>query len=207
LNNSGPTASQLHNYEHLIESLIQSGFGSINQFFSADLTSRLRDKLLSHYADGHMHKAGIGKKHDIVIRQDIRGDVILWMNNDSVDLDEIEFLASVNQFISYLNRTCFAGIVEFECHYALYDVGSFYKRHLDQFQRDDKRVYSFVTYLNIDWQAKDLGQLIAYFPNAEKRTIFPYGGSIACFKADEIEHEVNASTRPRLSIAGWFKRQ
>ncbi len=40
------------------------------------------------------------------------------------------------------------GILHKEFHYALYPEGTFYKRHLDTFQNDDRRKLSIVYYLN-----------------------------------------------------------
>jgi len=47
---------------------------------------------------------------------------------------ENDFLDQIDDFIKYLNRSCFAGITSYEFHYSLYEIGSFYKRHLDQFK-------------------------------------------------------------------------
>ena len=61
-----------------------------------------------------------------------------------------------------------------------------------------------VTYLNDDWKLEDGGELVLYFEEGE-RIIHPEGGKVVFFKSDEIEHEVKAARRDRLSIAGWLK--
>lgn len=38
-------------------------------------------------------------------------------------------------------------------------TGAFYRRHLDRFRDDDRRMVSAVLYLNEDWQPQDGGQL------------------------------------------------
>jgi SM-20-related protein len=47
-----------------------------------------------------------------------------------------------------MNETCYAGITGYEFHYAFYEEGSFYKRHVDQFQNNQGREFSMITYLN-----------------------------------------------------------
>ena len=47
----------------------------------------------------------------------------------------------------------------YEFHYALYETGSFYKKHMDQFRNNDSRKYSMIMYLNEGWQDGDGGEL------------------------------------------------
>ena len=44
------------------------------------------------------------------------------------------FFEKINSFIEYINKTCFAGIVTKEFHYAIYPQGSFYKKHIGIFK-------------------------------------------------------------------------
>jgi SM-20-related protein len=90
-----------------------------------------------------------------------------------------------------------------ECHYAYYDTGSFYKKHIDQFRSDSGRKYSMVLYLNENWQPHMGGQLVLYADQDVQ--IDPLGGRMVFFKSDKIAHEVLLSNAPRLSIAGWLK--
>lgn len=83
----------------------------------------------------------------------------------------------INSFIEYINKTCFAGIVTKEFHYAVYPQGSFYKKHIDTFQNDDRRTISVVCYLNQDWQDCFGGQLKLYLKD-QTQEIFPTDGKI-----------------------------
>ena len=71
----------------------------------------------------------------------------------------------ISDFIEYLNKTCFAGIVAKEFHYAVYPKRSFYKKHLDTFQNDDKRTISIAFYLNESWDISYGGELKIYLKN------------------------------------------
>ncbi|MDY0781212.1 2OG-Fe(II) oxygenase [Tenacibaculum sp. IB213877] len=193
-------------YERLITGLADNEFGLCNAFFDDATVSGLRTNLLTYYKDGFMQPAGIGKNFDYVKNAEIRGDVIRWINEASTDIFEKAFITRIEEFINYLNRTCYTGVNDYEFHYAYYDVGSFYKRHLDQFKADRGRLFSFVLYLNDDWRDIDGGKLSIYTKDNEE-SVYPFGGRVVFFKSDVTEHEVHPSpNRPRLSIAGWLKK-
>ena len=191
-------------FEELISGLLENSFGVATNFFPKLMISKLQNNLLSHLKDGNMCPAGVGKQFSFQRNTAIRGDLIRWIDTDTTDNIEREFLTTVQSFIQYLNRTCYTNINNYEFHYAYYDTGSFYKRHLDQFHKDSGRKFSFVTYLNTDWKPEDKGQLTAYTPEKAIQ-ILPQGGTVAFFKANEVEHEVLPANRPRMSIAGWLK--
>ena len=110
----------------------------------------------------------------------------------------------MDTFVSFLNEACYTGITGYEFHYTLYEKGSFYKRHVDQFRSSDKRQYSMIMYLNNDWKEDDGGQLCIHHENRAEN-ISPLNGKSVFFKSSELEHEVLVSNRPRMSITGWLK--
>jgi len=85
-------------------------------------------------------------------------------------------------------------------------VGTFYKRHLDQFKKDDHRKLSVICYLNKNWKASEGGQLRIYVSGAEL-DILPVAGRFVCFRSDQLEHEVLPATRERWSLTGWILDQ
>ncbi len=192
-------------FENLVQGLIAHKFGTCEDFISVSTLGGLRTNLLRYKLEGKMHPAGIGRKFDYHKNTLVRGDEIKWIGQDTTDVNEQFFLTKIELFIRYLNQSCFTAINDYEFHYAYYDVNSFYKRHLDSFRNDRARKFSFVLYLNEDWQESDGGRLSLYFQDRPV-DIYPIGGRIIFFKSDEIEHEVHPSFfRPRLSIAGWLK--
>lgn len=194
-------------FETLIQGLLEQGFGSCDGFLPDESLAGLRENLLRHYTSGGMKPAGVGKNFDYVRNTEIRGDVIRWMDLETNDTWERHFLDKVGQFIAYLNATCYTGINGYEFHYAYYDRGSFYKRHLDRFKSDKGRMFSFVMYLNEDWAESSNGKLSLYLDGEKEATLYPVAGRVVFFRSDQTEHEVHPSTdRPRLSIAGWLKK-
>ncbi|TNE58452.1 MAG: 2OG-Fe(II) oxygenase [Bacteroidetes bacterium] len=194
-------------FELLIEGLLEQQYGFCDDFIDPETVAGLRDNLLRFYDAGAMHPAGVGRHFDYQKNTQVRGDVIRWIEPDSEDPFERRFLERVQAFIRYLNQSCYAGINDFEFHYAFYEQHSFYKRHLDQFKSNKGRKFSLVTYLNENWQESDGGNLSLYLDATKQEDLYPVGGRTVFFKSDEIEHEVHPShTRYRISIAGWLKR-
>ena len=108
-----------------------------------------------------------------------------------------------------LNRRCFFGLKSFEGHFARYPVGSFYKRHLDQFHAVPHRIVTVILYLNDSWTEADGGQLRMYFPQEDGservEDVLPLGGRLVVFLSEEIPHEVLPTHKERISITGWLR--
>jgi SM-20-related protein len=154
--------------------------------------------------DELMTAAGIGNAEVKDANQKMRTDKIYWLDKKHGNPFENEFLQHAEDFIERLNNTCYAGINAYEFHYAVYEEGSFYKRHKDQFKNNDHRKFSLITYLNEDWEAADGGQLQVY-QNDTMQQIQPRSQTAVLFKSDETEHEVIRANRSRMSITGWLK--
>ncbi len=191
-------------YEQAITGLVDTGYAIIEDFVDEETIRGLRYNLQSQFDDGEFKRAGIGKWNNFQKNTEIRNDYIHWLNNRSEEPTERHLIELVQDFVDYLNRTCFTGILSFEFHYAIYPKGSFYKRHLDQFSNDDSRRYTMIFYLNENWGEKDGGQLVLYLGN-ETVTILPKGGTLVFFESQKIEHEVLPSYRERMSLTGWLK--
>ena len=189
-------------YETLIQSLLEKGFGSVVGWFSSEEISGLREALKNRYDQDAFRLAAIGKGAVKMKETSIRNDQIHWLNKTDLVPQESCFFTKIDSFIEYLNRTCYAGIRSSEFHYAVYEKGSFYRRHVDQFNNDDRRKFSMVMYLTEDWKEGDGGELMLYGDETTK--IEPIGGKIVIFSS-EIEHEVLLSSHQRLSLTGWLR--
>ena len=196
-------------YEKIISDLLEQQYSIVEDFFDTAEVEELRNSLLQKYDDDNFKKAAIGNRTNEVIAKSIRGDFILWLNEAEAAPTEKAFFRKINDFVNYLNKTCFLGILQKEFHYALYPEGTFYKRHLDTFQNDDRRKLSLVCYLNDqDWKPEDGGELVIYKDEhgIEKPiTIYPFPGRVVIFESQVLEHEVKPVKTERLSITGWLK--
>lgn len=154
----------------------------------------------------HFKKAGIGKQQQQQINEEIRGDYIQWLDKRSAAPELLVYIHRVEELMRFLNQALFLSLKDFEVHMTVYPVGAYYKRHLDQFKKDDHRKLSVVCYLSEDWNDVHGGQLRIYLPQGAK-DIFPVAGRLVCFRSDLLEHEVLPATRERLSLTGWILDQ
>lgn len=196
-------------FERIINDISKQRYSIIDDFFSAYEVEVLRHSLLQKNEDEAFKKAAIGNKLNETVEKSIRGDVILWIDESKANTAEQLFFSKINQLVNYLNKTCFLGILHKEFHYAMYPKGTFYKRHIDTFQNDDRRKLSFVCYLNeAGWIAENGGELCLYL-NIEhqeiEHNIYPLPGRVVVFESQIIEHEVKTVHSQRLSITGWLK--
>lgn len=196
-------------YEGIINDLLQQQYSIIEDFFDPSEVEELRNSLVEKYEEDNFKKAAIGNRTNEIIARSIRGDFIMWLNESEGNPGERTFFRKINDFADYLNKTCFMGILHKEFHYALYPEGTFYRRHLDTFQNDDRRKLSIVCYLNDqDWKPEYGGELVIYQNiNGEEvqKTIYPFPGRMVVFESQVLEHEVKPVKTERLSITGWLK--
>lgn len=192
-------------FNALIDSFIHTQVGVVEGFLDSKLAACLRANLEALHAGERLKSAGIGNLADFAENKLIRLDKIHWLDRAHADEHEHLFLEQMDAFVVFLNQECYAGIRGYEFHYAFYEAGSFYKRHLDQFRTDDSRVFSMIMYLNVAWVEADGGELCIYHDGHTQR-VSPVGGKCVFFRSDELSHEVLVTHSPRLSITGWLKR-
>ncbi|MFM7429898.1 MAG: 2OG-Fe(II) oxygenase [Flammeovirgaceae bacterium] len=187
----------------LADGLADQGYAEVDNFLSQQevqailATDDFKNGLLQ------FKKAGIGKSQEKQINESIRGDYIQWIDGGTTQKAVELYLNRLRQLMEFVNRTLYLSLKDLEVHRTIYPIGSFYKRHLDQFKKDDKRKLSVICYLNTDWKESEGGQLRIYLPNGST-DIFPLAGRLVCFRSDLLEHEVLPATRERLSLTGWL---
>lgn len=191
-------------FNELIESFIIENVGIANHFLKENLAQHLKQNLIKLYQNNLMLAAGTGNQ--VVVNHDklIRSDVIYWLDRNHENTYENEFFDLMDAFVLYLNATCYTGITSYEFHYTLYEKGSFYKKHIDQFQENGSRAFSMVIYLNQNWKPIDGGELRIHHENSQQ-DISPKNGKSVFFKSSELSHEVLVTNEPRMSITGWLK--
>lgn len=191
-------------FNTLIESFIENKIGIAENFLSESLASHLKENLNALYAKKQMQLSGTGNELHVLHNNLIRSDKIHWLDRNHNNIYENEFFDLMDKFVDHLNSTCYTGITGYEFHYTLYEQGSFYKKHIDQFRNDNSRQYSMIMYLNDNWQEEDGGQLCIH-NNAHMQNISPTNGKSVFFKSSQLEHEVLLTNKARLSITGWLK--
>lgn len=191
-------------FNELIDTYIENKVGIANNFLGEVLAMQLKENLLNHYKESQMLSAGTGNDTVISHNKLVRGDKIFWLDRSHNDPYENDFFDLMDRFVTHLNATCYTGITGYEFHYTLYETGSFYKKHLDQFRNNGSRQYSMIMYLNDGWQQNDGGELRIH-QGETRQSISPTNGKSVFFKSSELEHEVLPTNKPRMSITGWLK--
>ena len=191
-------------FETLITSFIKENIGIDNHFISNSLSNHLKQNLLNLIDSKKMSLAGTGNSLNLLHNDKIISDSIYWLDRKNNNEHENDFFDLIDDFIKYLNRSCYAGITNYEFHYSLYEPGDFYQKHLDQFKDNASRKYSMITYLNENGDENNGGQLFVY-QNYNNKKINPSQGKTVLFKSNELYHEVLVTQARRMSITGWLK--
>ena len=188
----------------LIEALAGPGWGvwpgaiPLEYCRQLELRARARDR------DGDFKLGAVGAGRGRVVRSDIRGDRICWVN-ESTGI-EAALLLVFDALREALNRELQLGIAQFECHYSIYPLGAVYQRHRDRSPRGSERVVSLVLYLNAAWRPSDGGALRLYLETGPV-DVSPAAGTLVAFLSERFDHEVRPASRERLSLSGWFRRR
>ncbi len=144
---------------------------------------------------------------DIKLSSQYRRDKICWIDPSDVNLDEAEAEILKNLDVLKENLRLFfrAPIQTFESHYAIYEPQDFYAKHKDITTQNNKRLLSFVIYLNESWNPSDGGELIAYHDQQILFQTNPLIGKMLLFNSD-LEHEVTTCYSTRYSLTGWYRK-
>lgn len=190
----------------IVDDLAEQGWAQQNLFVPQALTLELAAECRKRAREGELAPAAVGRGDAQEVREGIRGDRIQWIEPGETGPCD-SYLQLMDSLREALNRSLFLGLVEFECHFAQYPPGAFYRRHIDRFRDDDSRVVSAVLYLNSDWQPGDGGELRMYLGGDVAYDVPPIGGCLVVFLSGNMPHEVLPAGRDRLSLTGWFRRR
>jgi SM-20-related protein len=186
-----------------IASELQSGgFVVVEDALSPVLRASLDDGC-SASAAAAFAPAAVGRGEQRTHDVGIRGDVISWL--DQAKAVDQSFLTVMEALRVGLNQLLYLGLFNYECHYAIYGVGAHYDRHLDTLRGPKNRLLSTVVYLHDEWSLADGGELLLYGAGGAIVRILPKPGLMVLFLSEEFPHEVLAASKPRHSIAGWFR--
>ena len=188
-------------YSKIVDALVSDGYIVLDNLF----TKELLDGLLAKAEEEYSYKqAGISSSATKQLDSSRRRDKIRWLDEDNGY--ESLYLQFARSFQEYMNQTLYLGLRYYEAHFALYEEGDFYEKHLDAFQHSKNRLVTTVLYLNEDWKSADGGTLVLYDEAGEKlEELLPTMGKMVIFMSEKFPHEVLPSHKKRHSIAGWFR--
>lgn len=191
---------------HQLDLLALNHWLIIDDFLKGNEVEGLVEDINFWQEEEAFKQAGVGKLITHQVDKSYRRDKIKWIEPGNCKPNTQKMVYSIQALMHQFKEAYFLPLKDFECHYAIYNIGDFYKKHSDQFNAHTHRILSVVLYLNNDWKVGDGGELVLYLPNQREKIIEPKGGRLAIFKS-EIVHEVLPAKSNRKSITGWMKDQ
>ncbi|MCL9776894.1 2OG-Fe(II) oxygenase [Vibrio methylphosphonaticus] len=186
--------------QKLIDTLDSQGYYIWDDFLSPEQVDALKACLPENWK-----KACIGRNDEEVRESAIRSDKICWLSKDLGEPVQ-QFLSKMEMIRQAANQNFFLGLFEYEAHFAKYEKGDFYQKHLDCFRDNENRRLTTVFYMNDEWSKEDGGDLVVYdLDDNELTRITPKSGRLLVFFSEQFPHEVLPTHRERFSIAGWFR--
>jgi SM-20-related protein len=187
-------------YEKIVDGLVNDGYIVLDNALDASLAKELLREAKSR---DDFKKAGISTAGSR--DENRRRDKIRWLDEAGSKAQQ-EYLDFANGLREHINRALFMGIKRYEAHFAKYEAGDFYEKHLDAFASSKNRVVTTVFYLNDSWSEADGGALVIYDKEDTKlRELLPLQNRLVVFLSEVFAHEVLPAKKERYSIAGWFR--
>lgn len=200
----GPSDGGSDVFDYLVAQIQAQGYAILD----APLPEPVLNQLFLYFTalDREAFKqAGIGRQHDYQLNEFLRRDRIHWLSGSDAEVEA--YYAWMERLRLCINSRLFLGLFDYECHYAYYPEGAFYKKHVDAFRGQSNRRLSTILYLNPNWQAGDGGELALYHEdeNAPFHTVEPVYGRMVIFLSEVFPHEVLRANRGRFSLTGWYR--
>ncbi|RYZ55266.1 MAG: hypothetical protein EOP07_14610 [Proteobacteria bacterium] len=192
----------------MLDSLSEHGWAVMPNAISKESCRALSLDLNRHQDAGDFRDASVGRGDSKSQESSIRSDSIHWLGASDPEVSIQDWLLEMKDLSESLNQNFFLSLNEYECHFACYEPGAFYLKHLDRFQNNSERIISVVLFLNDGWLKVDAGELLIYDREDSSlitAEISPEAGSLVLFQSDKIFHEVRKTNRRRLSVAGWLR--
>ncbi|MCE7616229.1 2OG-Fe(II) oxygenase, partial [Vibrio fluvialis] len=169
----------------LLDAIAEQGWFIWDDFLTAEQVQSLRD-----CAPENWKRARIGRNDDLQRETTIRSDKIQWLSQNMAQPVQ-DYLERMEQIRQAVNRDFFLGLFEYEAHFAKYEQGDFYKKHLDAFRGQENRKLTTVFYMNEAWQPADGGELKIYDLDDQLiDTVAPVAGRLVVFLSEKFPHEV-----------------
>lgn len=187
----------------IADALVDKGYSLLSDIIPDYVSLALLEKMQAKH-DIDFKSAAIGRGIEQQVNAEIRSDKISWL--DKQDHTDKAYLSIMEQLREGLNRRLFMGLFDYESHYAVYEPGAHYKKHVDALKGSQNRILTTVFFLNPHWQLDDGGELLIYDEfDILLEMVQPQMGTLAIFLSERFPHEVLPTLKTRNSIAGWFR--
>jgi SM-20-related protein len=159
----------------------------------------LVDRWAADVLAAELTPAGVGARGQIA--PEVRSDRTAFVTAD--DPRWAELVAWFDALRGPLSEGLRLALPASSVQIAVYGPGDRYAAHVDAIRGEPTRRITAILYLDRTWTLQDGGALRVHTPEGP-RDIAPIGGRLVLFRADAVQHEVLAPTRPRPAAAAWF---
>jgi SM-20-related protein len=191
--------------ELILKYLDQNHFVVLDNFIDQNTSLSLLQNAQKQLSENLFTPAKIGKDENHELNTSIRSDLTLWIDHHHLIESEKIFFEKLQTLMTILNQNYFLGLKSYEAHYAYYEKGSFYKKHKDVHLKNSPRRFTFIHYLNENYQANDGGELVIYPEKEQPVIIQPKLGTTVFFFSEILAHEVKLAQKGRFSLTGWCR--
>lgn len=173
----------------IADALVDKGYIFLPELVPAHISQVLLEKVQATEIH-ELKAASIGRGAEQQLNPDIRRDRIQWLDEQH-EPDSL-YLDLMMQLKEGLNRRLFMGLFDYESHYAVYQPGAFYKKHVDALKGSQNRILTTVFFLNPDWIPEHCGELVIFDEDDnEIEHIAPKMGHFVIFLSERFPHEVD----------------
>ncbi len=190
-------------FESFFLEIQTNGFSVIDNFIDDEALRKIANWSGSLLDSGEFKKAKLSSTK--LLNEEVRSDLTYWLDPLVPTLEWTPLRDIVDLMRDGLNERFYLGLKQYECHLAHYPIGGFYSIHLDQMPTGPSRIFTFILYLNENWDDNDGGELVIY--NKQEillKKITPRGGRLVGFMSADFPHEVRVSLKARSSFSGWI---
>ncbi len=183
----------------------ESGFYTSDAFLDTGSVMYWNDYIEKLNAANQFRDSTIGKQGHK--NAEIRSDKIFWLAEFSGLTQDIGHW--LDDLRAALKNHFRMPADEIESHFSIYPAGASYGKHIDNASGENHRLFTFIFYLNPNWQPGDGGELVLYEPGRpdnKLKQIEPRGGTFVLFRSDLFHHEVLTAHKPRYTFTGWLRR-
>lgn len=192
--------------QEIARGLADAGFAIVPGLLSESYCAEVRSEIEAAREANRFRTATVGKRGEDsrASHPEIRRDGTLWFEPSALTPIQTKLWDFLEAVRSDLNRSLFLGLWDLEGHYAVYEPGAFYRKHLDRFRNDSRRMVSAVVFFNSGWRSEDGGHLVLDLPEGPQ-SVAPAAGTVVFFLSERILHGVQETRRNRFSFAGWYR--
>ncbi|PIK13585.1 2OG-Fe(II) oxygenase [Halobacteriovorax sp. JY17] len=190
----------------LISSKLElSGWSEDQNFLSKFECEEILTYVKSLEEGNAFYEGGISRQLNLQVNSDIRKSQIHWIENWEARESLNTFKIKLTDLMLHLNQYFFLPMRRIESQFAIYEIGGFYKKHIDQHSETKHRQVSSILYLE---DCDEGGELVIFNRDDKKKidkVIRPKKGTLVTFFSSQIFHEVLETKERRYGLTSWMR--